>query len=73
MMSDTKMKAGKPETITCLNDPMISIEHSHNVIPLNSHLIRADKYMNTKFIHGAKKREVLLVIANDSGLASGRN
>jgi len=32
MTSDSKMNAGKPETITRLSDRMISIEYGLNVI-----------------------------------------
>jgi hypothetical protein len=67
------MKEGKPETITWLNDQMISIEHSVNVIHSISPLLRADKSKNTQFINGTKKLRALFVFPGDSGLSSERN
>jgi hypothetical protein len=72
-MSDSNVKAGKPETISQLSNRMISIEHSLNVINYIFNCIRGDKRRNTKFINDAKKRKAHVVFPNDSGLASGRN
>ena len=73
MTSDSKMKVGKPETITWLSNQLISIKHSLNVSHKMSHLIRADKHRNTQFFIGGKKLEALLVFPNNSGLPSGWN
>jgi len=59
------------ETITQLSDRKISTKHAVDVIHSISHLIRANESRNTQFINGAKKLEVLLVVADYSFLASG--
>jgi len=59
------------ETITQLSDRKISIKHVVDVIHSISHLIRVNKSRNTQFINGAKKLEVLLVLADCAFLTSG--
>jgi hypothetical protein len=50
---------------------MISIEHHFNVFQTISQLIMADKYRDTQFTNGTKKKVAHLVFGNDSGLVSG--
>jgi len=52
---------------------MISIKCGVNAIHYFSHLIRANESRNTQSINSPKKLEQLLVFADYSYLASGRN
>jgi len=67
------MKSKYTESITQLNDWLISIEYDVNYIYYISHLSRGDEHRNTQFINGAKKMEALLVFADNVSLLSGRN
>ena len=61
------------DTITQLSDRKISIKQGVDVIHSISHLIRVNKSRNTQIINCAKKLEAVLVFAEYSFLASGRN
>jgi len=59
------------EIITRLRSQLISINYGVDVIHYFSHLIRANKFRNTQFVHGAKKLEVLLLFAYHLNWVSG--
>jgi len=50
---------------------MLPIEHAANVIDHISHYIRVNNSKNTPFLNSTMKFETVLVIADESELATG--